>query len=290
MPSSVAIRASICGRILDMKMLVDGDSVPLPALETSHRVMKKLWLVGLFCLVFLAIHSSLRAEEILVSAAASLTDVMRELRDAFQVISPVKVIFNFGASSELARQIDEGAPADIFFSADLEKMESLEKKGRIERSSRKNLLSNQLVIVVPGDSRLTIRSPMDLLHRDVKRVALAEPSSVPVGIYAKKYLQSEGVWEKVKDKVVPVLDVRAALASVESGNVEAGMIYRTDAAISKKVKVIYAVPREKGPKIIYPVALIKKPREKKAARDFLRFLLGDAAIRIFEKHGFVVLE
>ncbi len=252
--------------------------------------MKKLWSIGVFFVFLLSVNPSLRAEEIVVSAAASLTDALREAGRAFQSKSHVKVTFNFGASSELARQIDEGAPADIFFSADLEKMESLDKKGRIERGSQKNLLSNQLVMVVSRDSKLTIRSPTDLLRADVKRIALAEPSSVPVGIYAKKYLAGEGLWEKIQHKVVPVLDVRAALASVESGNIEAGIIYRTDATISKKVKVVYEVPREKGPKIIYPVALTKESKKKEAARDFLRFLLSNNGKGIFEKYGFTVLE
>lgn len=254
------------------------------------KATKKLWSVALFYLFLLPIDPSAKAAEIMVSAAISLSDALTEIGSAFQSRSQVKVTFNFGASSELARQIDEGAPVDLFFSADLEKMELLGKKRRIEKGSQKNLLSNQLVIVVPRDSKLTVRSSRDLLRADVKRIALAEPSSVPAGIYAKKYLEGEGVWEKVKDKVVPVLDVRAALASVESGNVEAGIIYKTDAAISRKAKVIYEVPREKGPKIIYPVALIKESGNKEAAGDFIRFLLSNNGKRIFEKYGFTVLE
>ncbi|MGH7772350.1 MAG: molybdate ABC transporter substrate-binding protein [Candidatus Binatia bacterium] len=252
--------------------------------------MKKHGATGLIFLVLLLSNSPARAEEIIVSAAASLTDALREIGKAYQVKSQNKVTFSFGASSDLARQIDEGAPVDLFFSADVEKMENLEKKGRIEGGSRKNLLSNQLVIVVPKESRLTIRSPVDLLQANVKRIALAEPSSVPVGIYARKYLEGEGVWEKVKGKVVPVLDVRATLASVESGNVDVGFIYKTDAAISKRVKVVYEVTREKGPKIIYPVAIVKESSKKKSAGDFLRFVLSEAGKKIFEKFGFVVLE
>lgn len=252
--------------------------------------MKKLCPIGLFFVLLLPVNSPVRAEEIIVSAAASLTDALREIGKAYQLKSQNKATFNLGSSSELARQIDEGAPADIFFSADLEKMESLEKKGRIERGSQKNLLSNQLVIVIPRSSKLTIRSPMDLLRADVERIALAEPSSVPVGIYAKKYLEGEGLWEKIQYKVVPVLDVRAALASVESENADAGFVYKTDAAISKKVEVVYEVPREKGPRIIYPVALIKESRRKGAAQDFIRFLSSDSGKKIFEKYGFTVLE
>ena len=231
-----------------------------------------------------------RTDEILVAAAASLTDVLKELSAAYQSKGKNIVNFNFGPSSTLARQIEEGAPADVFFSADLAQMDNLNKKGRLEPGMRKNLLSNQLVIIVPADSKLAIGSPKDLLKPEVKRIALAEPSSVPVGVYSSKYLSDEGLWEKVKPKVVPVLDVRATLASVESGNVEAGFVYKTDAAISKKVKIVFEVPIDKGPKITYPVAIIKESKKKEAARNFMNFVISPASKRIFEKYGFVVLD
>jgi molybdate transport system substrate-binding protein len=231
-----------------------------------------------------------RAEEILVSAAASLTDVLQEISGGYQSISKHTVKFNFGPSSGLARQIDEGAPADLFFSADLPQMDNLDKKGRLEAGTRKNLLSNQLVMIVPADSKLGLSSPKDLSRADVKRIALAEPSSVPVGVYSKKYLTDEGWWDKVRAKVVPVQDVRATLAAVESGNVEAGFVYKTDAAISKKVKIVYEVPLDKGPKITYPVAIVKESKRKDAARDFMNYVQSPAAKGSFEKYGFVVLE
>jgi molybdate transport system substrate-binding protein len=233
---------------------------------------------------------SARAEEILVSAAASLTDALKEIGVAYQSKTKRTVKFNFGPSSGLARQIEEGAPADIFFSADLKQMDNLENNGRLEPGTRKNILSNQLVLIVPADSRAQISSPKDLLKAEVKRIALAEPSSVPVGVYGKNYLEGEKLWDKVKKKIVPVLDVRATLAAVESGNVEAGFVYKTDAAVSKKVKVAYEVPVEKGPRIIYPVAVVKESKKKEGARDFMNFVLSPAAIAIFNKYGFVVLE
>jgi molybdate transport system substrate-binding protein len=200
------------------------------------------------------------------------------------------VRFNFGSSSGLARQIDEGAPADIFFSADLRQVESLDEKGRLEPGTRKNLLSNQLVIIVREDSKLVLSSPTDLLKSAIKRIALAEPSSVPVGVYSSKYLAEEGLWNPVKPKVIPVQDVRAVLAAVESGNVDAGFVYKTDAAISKTVKIAYAVPVAKGPKIIYPIALVKESKRKNAARDFLKYTSSPAAKETFRKFGFVVLD
>ncbi len=238
----------------------------------------------------LALGGTVRAEEILVSAAASLSDVLKELGKIYGSRTGNQVRFNFGASSGLARQIEEGAPADIFFSADLAQMDGLDKNGRLEPGTRRNVLSNQLVIIVPADSRLAIASPKDLLKSPVKKIALAEPTSVPVGVYAKKYLEGEGLWDKVKPKVVPVLDVRATLASVESGNVEVGFVYKTDAAISKKVKVVYAVPIANGPKITYPVAIIKESKKKETARDFLKFVLSLQGKEAFRKYGFAVLQ
>jgi molybdate transport system substrate-binding protein len=230
------------------------------------------------------------AEEILVSAAASLTDVLNDISKGYQSKSKNTVRFNYGPSSGLARQIEEGAPADIFFSADLPQMDGLDKKGLLEPGTRKNLLSNQLVIIVPADSKLAISSPKDLLKADVKRIALAEPSSVPVGVYSSKYLTDEGLWDQVKPKVAVVQDVRATLASVESGNVEAGFVYKTDAAVSKKVKIAYEVPIDKGPKITYPVAVVKESKQKAAARDFMNYVSGPTAMDAFKKYGFVVLQ
>jgi molybdate transport system substrate-binding protein len=230
-----------------------------------------------------------RADDILVSAAASLTDVLKEISSGYQSKSKNTVKFNFGPSSGLARQIEEGAPVDMFFSADEAQMDALEKNGRLEPGTRKNLLTNQLVMVVPSDSKLAIASPRDLLKPEVKRIALAEPP-VPVGAYTKEYLGAEGLWDKIQPKVVPVQDVRATLSSVESGNVEAGFVYKTDAAVSKKVRIVYEVPLEKGPKIIYPVAIVKESKRKDTARDFMNYLRSPVARDAFKKYGFGVLD
>jgi molybdate transport system substrate-binding protein len=230
-----------------------------------------------------------RAEEILVSAAASLTDVLKEIAAGYQAKSQNTVRFNFGASNALARQIEEGAPADIFFSADLAQMHFLDNRGRLEPGTARNLLSNQLVIVVPADSKLAVASPKDLLKPEIKRIALADPAAVPVGVYSSKYLTDEGLWEQIKPKIVPVQDDRATLASVESGNVDAGFVYKTDAAISKKVKVAYEVPVAKGPKIMYPAAIVKESPRKRDARIFLNYLSTPDARAIFKKYGFATV-
>jgi molybdate transport system substrate-binding protein len=254
------------------------------------RHMRKLLSAAAILAALVWTQTRVWADEILVSAAASLTDVLNEISKDYQSKSKHTVKFNYGSSSSLARQIDEGAPADIFFSADLPQMDNLHKKGQLEPGTRKNLLSNQLVIIVPADSKLAISSPKDLLKIDVKRIALAEPSSVPVGVYTSKYLTDEGLWDQVKPKVVPVQDVRATLASVESGNVEAGFVYKTDAAVSKKAKIVYEVPIDKGPRITYPLAIVKDSKRKDAARDFVSYVQSPAAKDAFKKYGFVVLD
>jgi molybdate transport system substrate-binding protein len=252
--------------------------------------MRRKFIATILALMFLTGFVEVaRTDEILVAAAASLTDVLKELSAAYQSKSKNTVNFNFGPSSTLARQIEEGGPADMFFSADLVQMDDLDKNGRLEPGTRKNLLSNQLVIVVPSDSKLAIASPKDLLKSEVKRIALAEPP-VPVGAYSSKYLEAEGLWDKIKPKVVPVQDVRATLASVESGNVEAGFVYKTDAAVSRKVKIVYEVPIDKGPRIVYPVAMVKESKRKDTARNFMNYVLSPAAKDTFKKYGFVVLD
>ena len=252
----------------------------------NHGVRKSLSVAAVF---FVLAGTSVWADEILVSAAASLTDVLKEISSRYQSKSKHTVKFNLGPSSGLARQIEERAPADLFFSADLPQMDNLDKNGRLEPGTRKNLLSNQLVIIVPADSNLALSSPKDLLKADIKRIALAEPTAVPVGLYSSKYLAHEGLWEKLKPKIVPVQDVRATLASVEYGNVEAGFVYKTDAAVSKNVKIVYEVPIDKGPKITYPAAIVKESKKKEAARDFMNFVMSPAAKDAFRKYGFVVL-
>jgi molybdate transport system substrate-binding protein len=231
--------------------------------------------------------------EIDVFAAASLTEALEEIAAAYEKSGGDKVVLNLGASSTLARQIQEGAPADLFFSADEAKMDSLEKQGLVLKETRKSLLSNTLVIVIPTDSNLEIGSAQDLAAPKVRALALAEPQSVPAGIYAKEYLGSQKLWSKVIDRIVPTENVRAALSAVESGNVDAGIVYKTDAAISRKVKIAYEVPAAEGPKISYPVAVIAGSgqagiKQQGAARKFLAYLESPAALDVFRRYGFLV--
>ena len=224
---------------------------------------------------------------VLVFAAASLTDALREIGDSWKGPGGAHVAFNLGGSSLLARQIREGAPADLFLSADEAQMDGLEKAGRHRaRARRKSVLSNTLVVVVPVEEHRGISSEEDLGGPRVSRIALAEPASVPVGVYSKRLLESLGLWVAVSPKVIPTENVRATLAAVESGNVDAGIVYRTDALISKKVRIAFEVPASRGPSISYPFALVKGAPNEKAARAFLEHLASKEARAVFAKYGF----
>jgi len=231
------------------------------------------------------------AADVTVSAAASLTDALQEIANLYEKDNGQKIRFNFGASSMLERQIEEGAPVDLFFSADELKMDALEKAGLLAPGTRHTLLSNTLVIVVPSDSQLQIRSAADLATNDlVKRIAISQPSAVPVGIYTKEYLTKLGLWEKISSKVVPTENVRASLAAVESGNVQTGFVYRTDLLISKQVKAALEIPAAEGPKIRYPVAVLKNSTNIDEAKRFLEFLKSASGMAVFKRFGFNSVE
>jgi molybdate transport system substrate-binding protein len=232
--------------------------------------------------------STVRAADIYVCAAASLTDALKEIAVTYDRESGDTLVFNFAASSVLARQIEEGAPADLIISADEAKLDVLEKKGLLLPGTRKSILSNTLVVIVPPDSLLEIKSAEDLVAPAIKRIALGEPSSVPAGIYAKAYLQKLGLWDQLAGRVVPTESVRAALAAVESGNVEAGIVYKTDAMISKQVKVAFEVPESEGPPISYPLAVIKDSRAPDAAKRLASYLASKPAGVVFQRYGFIL--
>ncbi|HEY2322385.1 MAG TPA: molybdate ABC transporter substrate-binding protein [Thermoanaerobaculia bacterium] len=249
--------------------------------------MKRLVLISLVLTLF--VPAGAYAATVRVSAAASLTDVLQEMAPIYEKQTGDTLLFNLGASSMLARQIQEGAPTDVFISADEAKMDQLQRQHLLVNASRKSILSNTLVIVVPADSRLKVGSPADLAGRSVKTIALAEPTAVPAGVYAKQYLRKLGLWPKVVGKVIPTENVRSALAAVESGNADAGIVYGTDALISKGVRVAYEVPVAEGPNISYPAAVVADSKDKAAAQRFLDFLQSRAAQDLFRKYRFLVI-
>ncbi len=220
--------------------------------------------------LILLITLSARAAEVRVFAAVSLTEALEEIAKGYVGDA---IVFHFGASSLLARQIEQGAPADLFLSADEAWMDVLAKQGLIR--TRVSVLSNTLVVVGVPLAR-------------ARSVALAEPSSVPAGVYARKWLQKIGWWERLEPKVIPTENPRAALAAVESGNVDAAIVYKTDTRMARRAHVVFEVPRAQGPPISYPFALLRDAENGDAAMRFLRHLRSPAALRVFAKHGFII--
>jgi molybdate transport system substrate-binding protein len=240
-------------------------------------------------MVALALGVGLHAAEVTVFAAASLTDALQQIAGHYEKTSGDKIVFNFAASGTLARQIEAGAPADIFVSADEARADELEKKGLLVNGTRQSLLGNTLVIVLALDAA-PIRSAAELTNASIEHLALGDVKGVPAGTYAKAYLDKMRLWPAIAPKVVTCESVRAVLAAVESGNAQAGFVYKTDAAISKKVKVAWEVPAAEVPKISYPLALLKDAPQPDAAKQFIAYLDSDAAAGVFKQFGFIVYD
>jgi molybdate transport system substrate-binding protein len=238
-------------------------------------------IIAIFVLLATLVAAPSRAGELHVLAAASLTDVLQEISAAYEKEGGDKIVLNLGSSGALARQIQEDAPGDLFLSADEATMNRL-------AGTRKSVLSNTLAVVVLKESKLKMAGAKDLAAPGIRAIALAEPQTVPAGIYAKEYLKKLGIWSKVIDRVVPTENVRAALAAVESGDVDAGIVYKTDAEISQKVRIAYEVPRAEGPAISYPFSVLAGAENKEAARKFLAYLEAPHALDIFRKYGFII--
>ena len=235
----------------------------------------------------LIVSSPLPAETLRVSAAASLTDVLRELGGRYERRTGDKVQFNFGASNLLARQIERGAPADLFLSADSRTMEELAKSGRIDQHSLLSFIGNRLVVIVPAGSRQRVVSSRDLAGANVRLIALADTRTVPVGVYARNHLERIGIWQAVQKKVVPAANARAALAVTAAGNVDAAIVFETDARATTKVRVVARIAAAESDAIRYPFALTTNANQK-IARNFLQFLASRESRRVFLRHGFTL--
>ena len=231
-----------------------------------------------------------RAADVTVFAAASLTDALKEIGDAYKHDTGNAVILSFAASSALARQIEASSGADIFVSADTDWMDYLDARGLIAHASRVNLLGNRLVLIAPADSKvaLTVTPHFNLAGAlGEGRLALADPAGAPAGRYAKAALMSLGVWETIANKVVPAENVRVALAYVARGEASIGIVYATDARAEPKVRIVAVFPQDAYPRVVYPAALTKDAKPE--ARAFLAYLSGARAKAIFAKAGFAVL-
>ncbi len=224
-----------------------------------------------------------------VSAAASLTNVMQDIAADYEKQHPdVKVEFNFGSSGALQQAIENGGNADVFVSAAQKQMNALEKAGLLADGTRADLLVNDVVLIVPKDSKKNIATFEDLKGSAVQHLALGEPKGVPVGQYSEEIFTKMNMLDAMKAKAVYGSDVRQVLAWVEGGEADVGLVYATDAAISDGVKVVAKAPADTHKPIIYPAAVLKDSKQMDLAKDFTQFLRNDTSEALFEKYGFTM--
>lgn len=253
--------------------------------------MKKRMLMVLLILVCIAIMvfpgcKAKKSVSITVSAAASIQNAMQEIETQYKKDNPsIELILNYASSGALQKQIEQGAPVDVFLSASSSKMDKLQDKDLIINDTRIDLLKNSIILITPSDFQ-EINTFDDLNNSKVKKIALGAPESSPAGKYAKEALQTLGLWEQIQDKLVLAKDVRQVLSYVETGNVDAGIVYRTDIINSDKVSLISEAPEETHTPIVYPVAIVKSCEHIEEAKGFISFLESEAAKNIFKKYGF----
>jgi len=227
----------------------------------------------------LLVSSVASADEVQVAAAASLQDALRVIALNYQRSSNDRVLFNFAGSNVLALQIRAGAPVDVFLAADEKTMNSVDALV----TARRPLLSNTLVVV----SNLRLRNPRELLR--ARRIALGDPNAVPAGVYAREYLQRIGLWRDLLPNVIPMENVRAALAAVDGGNVDAAIVYKTDATLARHARVAFEITGPDAPHVVCPAAIVRASRHPAAARRFFSYLTSPEALAVFRKFGFVTL-
>jgi molybdate transport system substrate-binding protein len=219
-----------------------------------------------------------------VSAAISLSEALEAVAAAYRVAGGTPVVFNFGGSNALARQIVNGAPVDVFISADEAQMEVVEKADLVRAGTRVPVVANRLVLVV--DSRSRVKAVTDLGVAEIRRIAIGDPVAVPAGVYARQYLERINEWTRLQPKMVPVANVRAALTAVQNGSADAAFVYATDARIAPALRVVATITGPQAPRIVYPGAVVRTSRHPQAAAKFLEFLRTPPALAILEKHGF----
>lgn len=235
--------------------------------------------------------------ELVVYAATSTRDALQAIEVEYERDHRVDLVFNFGSSGDLSRQIVAAGKADVFLSADEREVDRLAESALVLEGTRKTLLSNQLVVVEPTDAPTIFTqpfTPVQLTQPAVRLLSLGNVETVPAGRYAKAWLERVEIWDAVADRVLPGIDVRAALAAVESGGAQVGIVYRTDVARTKKARIVHAVPLGEGPRIAYPIAVIAGSAQKDvehtdAARAFVEYTASPAARSAFELFGFVFL-
>ncbi|EIJ78232.1 YvgL [Bacillus methanolicus PB1] len=228
--------------------------------------------------------------ELTISAAASMKDVLEEIRKLYAKDHPhVKLFFNFGASGALQQQISQGAPVDLFLSAAEDKFAALVDSGHIDKKYRTSFVGNELVLVQPKNSQKKVDGYTGLADKNIKKISIGIPETVPAGKYAKESLEYYKIWENIQGKIIYAKDVRQVLTYVETGNVDAGIVYKTDALSSNKIEIVEVAEEKSHTPIIYPLGVIKKSGSKEEAIKFYDFLQSDKAMNVFEKYGFIPL-
>lgn len=234
--------------------------------------------------------SEVTPQALTVSAATSLTDVLEELKGHYEEKSVHTLIMNYGSSGALQQQIEQGAPADLFISAAQQQMDGLQEQGLIIADSRVDLLENAIVLIIPvAGGEKGIAGFASLLDDAAFLLALGDPESVPAGRYAREVLTSLGLWEGVQHKLILGKDVRQVLTYVETGNVDGGMVFMTDAQKSRAAKIVATAPPGSHAPATYPAAIVAGTTKRQAAEDFMAFLQSDPAKEIFEQYGFTFL-
>jgi len=227
--------------------------------------------------------------EITVSAAISLKNAFEDIAKVFQERNPgAKVLFNFGASGDLARQIEAGAPVDVFASAAQKDMDDIDGKGLVASNSRKNFAGNAVVLIKPANSNIPISSIEDLKRKEVGKIAIGNPKTVPAGRYAEEVLRHFNLQETLKKKLIFSENVRQVLDYVARGEVDAGLVYSTDAMVrSKEVKVVMKVPEGSHQPVVYPIGVIKGTKEESLSKTFVDIVLSQNGQKILNKYGFI---
>lgn len=243
--------------------------------------------LALLVLLALAATGSSQDPAITVSAAISLSEAFEELAKVYATERGGPLRFNFAGSNVLARQIVNGAPVDVFVSADEVQMAAVEKAGAVRPGGAVPIASNQLVVAALPDRVDAIREAFPSASAEIRRLALGDPAAVPAGVYAATYLRSRGLWASYESRLVPTANVRAALAAVENGGADAAIVYATDVRQSTRARVAIAIPPEHAPRIVYPAAVIEGTKHRPAAERFLAFLQSQPARDVMSRHGFL---
>lgn len=250
--------------------------------------MKKMVVVSLFLIALLSLSGcNEERTELQIAAAASLTDAMEEIKTVYEKEYDVDLSFNFAGSGKLAQQIQQGAPVDVFLSANEDWMNQLEKEALIETNTREDVVGNELVLIAKKGSTFNYSSMENIDKTELNHIAIGVPESVPAGEYTKQALQATEQWDALEELFIYAKDVRQVLTYVESGNADLGFVYKSDAETSNQVEVLTTVDTASFDPIVYPGGVTTTSNEKSEGEAFLDFLQSEEAQDILDKYGFV---